>query len=543
MNQRVFKQFFIVMLLLCTSFLMQAQQEYWYYLTAHDTLFTPHFSKQNNRLVYKGEDQVLKEILAKHHLIDFKKTYKDAKKEDLKRTFFVRTTSEHFLEEVLGSAAHVFRGGKKVPEEAMKIFEPNDYGLTSTIGENKGFQVNLDYLDVMGLPQAWYYTTGDPEVIVGVSDAYVDASNKEFASKIQVVDSTFDAKGHGSGVAAIAVAQGNNGFGIPGVCYDCGLYTTRYGDFKELRQLKELSKLGAKVINCSWVGRKFYPEAQAVIDSIFNQGTIIVAGAGNKGWDVYKGDVLYYPASYDKVISVSSAMHRYETVEDNIGYSAKGNPYAVNIRGYVGRTVGFKNNDITQRHHIWPESTTTLNSEVDLVTPTVGVLRYSKFVTNNSIEFTKYEATSGAAPFVTGAIGLLYSLVPCLPTDEVESILKCTATNLDNLPANKPYQGMYGAGMLHVGRAVELAHNLYSKDDIAVIENQSFSRWQFKLTAYSKKVVLKNQRFTENARLKVTSKNAIVLKPNTILKPNFSGKVELQIAPELEQPCELRKRS
>ena len=40
--------------------------------------------------------------------------------------------------------------------EWSKVFEPNDYGITSTIGENLGAQVNLDYLDFLGLPKAWY---------------------------------------------------------------------------------------------------------------------------------------------------------------------------------------------------------------------------------------------------------------------------------------------------------------------------------------------------------------------------------------------------
>ena len=45
---------------------------------------------------------------------------------------------------------------------------------------------------------------------------------------------------------------------------------------------------------------------------------------------------------------------------------------------------------------------------------------------------------------------------------------------------------------------------------MSFLENQNFTRWDFKLTALSKKVVIQNQKFTENATLNLTAKNRIV---------------------------------
>lgn len=418
-------------------------------------------------------------------------------------------------------------------------FEPNDYGTTAQVTKNLGVDVPLDYLDFLGMPKAWYYTTGSPETIVGISDAFVDSTLAEFQGKTTIYRKSPMVKGHGIGVAAIAAAQGNNGYGVPGICYDCGIYATTFGDFKNLDALMELSRAGVKVINCSWVGSTNYPSAQDSINKLFNNGTLIVAGAGNTSWKTSKGNIKYFPASYDHVISVSSGMYKYENPLDHLLYEENGNPYVENIRGYVSRTAGFLENNTANGLRIYPQGTTTLNEDVDLLAPTAGVLRFKTLALENKVELVKFEATSTAAPFVTGTIGLMFSLYPCLPVDEVESILKITAMNIDHIEVNRPYKGMYGAGLLQTGEAVEMVYQLYNEKEIAYIDHQDFSRWNFKITAHSKEVVLRDQKFTEEATLQLTAKNRIILQPNTILKPNAQGSITLLIQPELMKDCEL----
>src|SRR5690606_25279925 len=107
-------------------------------------------------------------------------------------------------EDLLKNASHVFEYGERIAEADKKIFEPNDYGLTSTIGENKGAQVNLDYYDFLGVPQAWYYTTGHPDIIIGISDGTIDTLDIEFAGKSKIIRSSQLVDGHGYSVAATA---------------------------------------------------------------------------------------------------------------------------------------------------------------------------------------------------------------------------------------------------------------------------------------------------------------------------------------------------
>ncbi|PVW16295.1 S8 family peptidase [Marixanthomonas spongiae] len=518
-----------------------AQEKAWMYLQAKDSLFNPDFSAIGDHIVYNGNDAELSDVLQKYKIYQFKKTFKKAKKEDLNKTFFVVTNDAFLLEDLLQRAPHLFKSGQLISPEAMRIFEPNDYGVTSTVGANKGVQVNLDYFDFLQVPKAWYYTTGSRSTIIGISDAMVDTTNIEFKGKTTILRTSHTAKGHGNDTAGIAAAQGNNSYGVPGVCYDCSVYATDYGRFKDLDQLLELSRAGAKVINCSWVGRTYYQTAQDSINEMYKNGTIVVAAAGNDDWSKTKGKKRYYPASYENVISVASVSYKHDKVEENIKLSKKGNHYAENIKGFLGRTVGFRDKENLKEPFSYPVSLTTLNPDVDLVAPSSGQFRISKWMLEDEIEYI-WEASSPTAPLVTGTIGLMFSLYPCLPPDEVESILKLTAWNIDSIGDNIKYKGNYGAGALQTGDAVEMVYQMAAEDETVTIDNQNFSRWDFKLTTYSKKTILKNQRFTDAATFNLTSKNQIVLSENTILKPNTEGSIHLKIDPTLEKECELQLR-
>ena len=539
------KLYFFILLFFITSFSSLISQEYsWFYLRANDTLFEPEFKRVDNQLFYIGNDIKLKSIFNEYVIYEFKKTFKKAKKENLKKTFFVVTDNDFLMDDLLSNAGYLFEYGEIINEDDKKIFEPNDYGNTSTIGENIAWRTNLDYYDVMDLPKAWYYTTGSRDIIIGISDGSIDTTNIEFKDKTKIFHKSNLAKGHGYSVAATAIGQGNNGFGFTGVCYDCSVYGTNYGHVRDLSELIELSKAGADVINCSWGMTKYYQTAQDAIYEMVDNGTIIVAIAHNQKWikTKNKGDLRYYPASYDKVISVATVMHRYKSVLDNIKQEENGNYYAENIRGYLGRTLGFRKNDTLGEPFIHPISIRTLNPDVDILGPGVGLVRYGEYEVNDKIGYSTYGATSGIAPLVSGTVGLMLSLQPCLIFEEVDAILKITATNIDEIKANKSYEGFYGAGMLNTGNAVKLVYDLMTETETATIENQNFSRWDFKLTAFSKEVFIQNQKFTDEATLNLTVKNRIVIGENTVLKPNVKGSVILKIDPSLEKLCELQLR-
>ena len=521
---------------------IMAQTDAWFYLRARDTLFEPTFKIIKDEIRYTGSDSILNDVLSKHKISVFKKTYRNANRENLKKTFFVIAEDESLMNDLLLNASHLFKFGELILEEDKKIFEPNDYGLTSTIGENIGAQVNLDYYDFLGVPKAWYYTTGSKDIIVGISDGAVDTTDIEFKGKTKVFKRSGYAKGHGMSVAETAAGRGDNGYGIPGICYDCSIYTTSYSNFPTLKDLVELSNAGAKVINCSWGTKNYYETAQQAIYEMLDNGTVIVSTSTNVTFLKSKGKFFYYPAAYDKVIGISSGMHRYESYKENILDTPHNNGtlyYARNVRWYVGANAGFIDNDTTQTPSLlYKRSIKNLNSEIDILGPAIGVFRYSEFYEHNKIDLSTGQ-TSGVVPLITGTIGLMFSLYPCLPADEVESILKITSTNLDHIEVNKPFIGLYGSGMLHTGRAVEMVYKLYAEKETAYIQNQQFSRWDFKITSLSKEIRIRNQKFTENATLELTAKNRIVIGNNTVLRPGRLGSISLKIDPALEKQCDL----
>lgn len=430
-----------------------------------------------------------------------------------------------------------FLGAASFSQE--KRFEPNDYGSTAKITPNKGLDIALDYLDFLGLPKAWYYTTGNRNTIVGISDGLIDTADVEFRGKTKVFQRSLKHNNHGMGVASIAAGQGDNGYAVPGVCYDCSIYGTRFGDYVQLSPLTEIARAGARVINCSWSNSSNYEQAQDTIDMMYKRGTLIVASAGNKSWQETRGEKLFYPASYDKVISVSSVMYKYPSPMDNLKYQANGNPYVDNILGFLPRTAGFIDHDMNKPLRPYHVSTATLNEEVDILAPSVGVYRYSQFDKDQELKVEYNKATSSSAPLVTGTIGLLFSLNPCMPVGEVEPILKLTSMNIDHLAVNAPYRGKYGAGILQTGDAVELVYQLYTEKEVAVIDHQHFSRWEFPIRAFSKQLVFHDLQFVEKARLEVIARKQVVLKPGTLLKPDGYGKAHIQIEPGMKRECDL----
>ena len=52
-----------------------------------------------------------------------------------------------------------------------------------------------------------------------------------------------------------------------------------------MAQLKELSEMVVKVINCSWATLHLIKLLKMPIDEMFENGTIIVAAAGNQDWE------------------------------------------------------------------------------------------------------------------------------------------------------------------------------------------------------------------------------------------------------------------
>lgn len=289
---------------------------------------------------------------------------------------------------------------------------PNDYNLT---------YVNNWALDLIGAQTAWTFTTGNPNLNVAISDQNYYQNHEELTGKINYYDETNTAtRTHGTAVATIVAGNTNNGIGNSSIGYNTTLSLFRMNYNEALMA----SYSGARVINLSWTsGCTYNSYAQAAIDEIWNNGTFIVAAAGN-GSTCGGPDALVYPAAYNHVFAVTS-IGQYDNIERTIG-----NP--------------------STRHQT--------NSSVDLCAPGFDVpltIAPGWYATGNG--------TSFAAPYVTGTVALMLSVNESLTNDEIENILKITATNIDSI--NPSYIGRIGSGRLNSSDAVRIAYGMNITDD------------------------------------------------------------------------------
>ena len=126
-----------------------------------------------------------------------------------------------------------------------------------------------------------------------------------------------DENGHGTHVAGIIGARGNNDRGISGLCWKVKIVNVRILDAEgrgyvsqQVAGIEYALRAGAKVINCSFGGPDSSDVMRDAIAEARKQGALIVAAAGNDGVDTDK--TPFYPAAYpdSNVLSVAATDDR-----------------------------------------------------------------------------------------------------------------------------------------------------------------------------------------------------------------------------------------
>jgi len=240
----------------------------------------------------------------------------------------------------------------KLPE--VEYVEPNYiYKLQGTV-PNDFYNFDLWALQKIQAPQAWDIATGSNEVIVAVIDSGVDYTHEDLAPNMWInkreipdngidddgngyVDDVYgiapgyslidedlkisdpmDVLGHGTHVAGIIGAVGNNGKGIVGVNWNvkilsCMAAVPLIGSlslantlecYEYIASLKDRGE-NIKVINASYGGPYSYA-AFSAIQKLRDRGILLVAAAGNNGKNNDVSPV--YPCNYnlDNIICVAS---------------------------------------------------------------------------------------------------------------------------------------------------------------------------------------------------------------------------------------------
>jgi subtilisin family serine protease len=268
----------------------------------------------------------------------------------------------------------------------------------------------------IGAPAAWGVTTGDASVKVAVVDSGVDRTHPDlFANLTDGYDYAYDDAdptdyaGHGTHVAGIIAARGNNGTGVTGVAWQTSLIPVQALDAAGEGSTSDIvaaytyavSK-GARIVNASFGGADYSQLEYNTIRAASN--VLFIAAAGN---DSANDDTTpSYPCAYNlpNVLCVAAT--------DNSDHLADFSNF--------GRT------------------------SVDIAAP--GVQIYSTYRCDT---YAWLSGTSMAAPEVSGAAALVLAKFPTLSATALRAKLISTTDPLD--AADAP---MIAGGRLNVANAV-----------------------------------------------------------------------------------------
>jgi subtilisin-like proprotein convertase family protein len=194
----------------------------------------------------------------------------------------------------------------------------------------------------MNVEPAWNITTGNPNVMIAVTDTGIDTNHTDLRANLcdrslwydayENDQQPYDEYSHGTGVTGTSSAVGNNIEGSVGVAFNCKIMPVRvFGpapaafttDLILAKGVNWAWMHGAGVINCSWGGGIATPLISHAIKNAVNfgrngSGSVVFAGSGND--NVEK---VLYPSSMPEVISVGGLgpcnQRKSTTSCDNIG--------------------------------------------------------------------------------------------------------------------------------------------------------------------------------------------------------------------------------
>jgi subtilisin family serine protease len=345
----------------------------------------------------------------------------------------------------------------------VEYAEPNVIFRTQTI-PNDPFYVGRQqwYYDLVNAPKAWDVETGKPGIIIAVLDTGVDVTHPDLKDNVWTntgeiagngidddgngcVDDTHgcnfadssiacagahaapnseiaDDNGHGTFVAGVAAAKGNNAIGVTGMAPNATIMPVKVLDCEgagtalaATQGILYAAKNGARVINMSFGADEDSLTLRAAIAEAHDRyGVVIVAATGNSG-----GAVVTFPARDESVIAVSATDHRSPDTK-----------------------APFSN---------WGPEVTVTAPGVDIASTLPTKFCGPGWSCVSGQPYALGSGTSFSAPLVAGAVALILSKGPPMSPDAVKSRLMTTA---DDLP-DGAYAHWDGAGRIQTDLALE----------------------------------------------------------------------------------------
>lgn len=365
-------------------------------------------------------------VLARHGTRDYRADYPQSKVEELRSVFSLRCDScdaEALKSDLMNTGAF---GEIRVipPPVALSYgnpggYDPADYFWTAH-AQDWMWNMVITKTDL-----AWNMTQGDPNVIVAVIDNGFDVTHPDLATKMSPYDpatgNLLAVASHGTSTATIAAGEtaltGTVAAGqMPSVGFNSGLQGYMWGGTSAAHHAALVENV--EVISISWFSGCL-PNSwdQLAIQEILDEGTTIVAAAGNGPMHCGGQDLYPFSALYDERVIVVTSTNE-DDLHDDPG---------------------------SQTHSHYPR--------VDLAAPSYGVMGGTMTSGSTWPYFGGWGGTSQATPLVAGSVALMKSMNSCLKPSDVQEILK---NSTDPILDAANFPGLVGTGRINTNRAVAL---------------------------------------------------------------------------------------
>lgn len=356
----------------------------------------------------------------------------------------------------------------------------------AVISPNDPYFSNQWYLSKIEADKAWSKISSSPNIIIAVIDSGIaidhpDLKDNIWRNKKEIVSDGVDNDGngfiddaygwdfidntpdprpsfsgkwteegvsHGTLVAGIIAATGNNSKGVVGVTWQAQIMPLKALNDKGEGKISDVIRAidyaignGAHIINLSFSSLNYSAGLQEAIYRAHRAGLMVVAAAGNEearngGYNI--DETKLYPACYD-------GLNQGENMVIGVAATDALDQKAI-FSSYGSRCV-------------------------DISAPGISffnTVTHSDFLVESKYYDGYFSGTSLAAPLVSGTLALIAEANPELRREEIIDILLSSADKIESL--NPKYKGKLGAGRLNVNRAVEMAkERLYSKSSRLVI--------------------------------------------------------------------------
>lgn len=267
------------------------------------------------------------------------------------------------------------------------------------------------------LPSAWDITTGSKTVNVGVIDTGIKLQHSDLTANIDTSlsksfldnDPFTDIKGHGTHVAGIIGAVGNNNRGIAGACWNINLISLKIyakdangddiGGATELAEaLFYAEENNIEIVNNS---NSFTKNPVCLKEAVDNYSGILITSAGNRLTDI-DANTIYsqrYPSKFtnDNIVVVAASNEK-DGIWIDYNDASGGSNYGI--------------------------------KSVDIAAP--GQHIYSTYIGDTSDKYyASMTGTSMATPYVAGVAALIKSKYPGISTSGIK---KALLDSVDKIP-------------------------------------------------------------------------------------------------------------